>query len=349
MVPFALVPFLFLGTLVRARMIQSGAVGELMARLGETPRRGELRDALAEALGDPSLELAYWLPDDERYVDARGHAVELPAPRLGPRGDQGRARGRLRRGDRPRRGRCRRAARAGSTRSARPRRSRSRTSGSTPSCARKVEELRASRARIVQRRARGAPPARARPPRRRAAAARRAGAQPAARARPACATTRPAPSELLDGAGDGARGRARASCASWRAASTRRCSATAASDTALEALAAARAAAGRAASACPAERLPEAVEPAAYFVVAEALTNVAKYAAGDARERRRRARQRPAGRARGATTASAAPTPSVGTGLRGLADRVAALDGRLEVDSEPGQRNRPSRREIPCA
>ena len=79
MVPFALVPFLFLGTLVRARMIQSGAVGELMARLRETPRRGELRDALAEALGDPSLELVYWLPDDRRFVDARGHTVELPA------------------------------------------------------------------------------------------------------------------------------------------------------------------------------------------------------------------------------------------------------------------------------
>ena len=52
-------------------MIQSGAVGELMARLGETPQRGELRDALARALGDPSLELVYWLPDDERFVDAR--------------------------------------------------------------------------------------------------------------------------------------------------------------------------------------------------------------------------------------------------------------------------------------
>ena len=137
MVPFALVPYLFLGTLVRARMIQSGAVGELMARLGETPRRGELRDALAEALGDPSLELVYWLPEDQRFVDARGHPCELPAP------GSGRAVTKVERD-----GDCvaaivydavvaRRAGRLRSTRSARPRRSPSRTSGWTPSCARR--------------------------------------------------------------------------------------------------------------------------------------------------------------------------------------------------------------------
>ena len=60
------------------------------------------------------------------------------------------------------------------------------------------------------------------------------------------------------------------------------------------------------------------------------------------RARRRTPRSRSSrddgrGRAsRSATTASAAPTPTAGSGLRGLADRVAALDGRLEVDSPPG-------------
>ena len=137
MVPFALVPFLFLGTLVRARMIQSGAVGELMARLGETPRRGELRDALAEALGDPSLELVYWLPEDQRFVDAARPPGGAARARLGPRRDQGRARRRLRGGDRPGRGGAPTGRPAGSTRSARPRRSPSRTSGWTPSCARR--------------------------------------------------------------------------------------------------------------------------------------------------------------------------------------------------------------------
>ena len=48
-------------------------------------------------------------------------------------------------------------------------------------------------------------------------------------------------------------------------------------------------------------------------------------------------RQRPARASRSATTASAAPTRDRASGLRGLADRVAALDGRLEVD-EPARR-----------
>ena len=39
-----------------------------------------MRDALAEALGDPELALAYWLPRPGRYVDADGRPVELPRP-----------------------------------------------------------------------------------------------------------------------------------------------------------------------------------------------------------------------------------------------------------------------------
>ena len=39
--------------------------------------------------------------------------------------------------------------------------------------------------------------------------------------------------------------------------------------------------------------------------------------------------------------------PAAGTGLRGLADRVAALDGRLEVESVPG-RGTTVRAVIPC-
>ena len=98
----------------------------------------------------------------------------------------------------------------------------------------------------------------------------------------------------------------------------------------------------------PDERLPEAVELAAYFVVAEALTNVAKYAnASHATRRGRRART--AGCSwRSPTTAWAARTRSSGTGLRGLADRLAVLEGRLEVDSERG-RGTTVRARIPCA
>ena len=83
------------------------------------------------------------------------------------------------------------------------------------------------------------------------------------------------------------------------------------------------------------ERLPIAVETAAYFVVAEALTNVAKYAqATHARVSVRREGEEAVVEIRDDGVGGA--QESGGTGLRGLADRVGALDGTLEVDSPPG-------------
>jgi signal transduction histidine kinase len=85
----------------------------------------------------------------------------------------------------------------------------------------------------------------------------------------------------------------------------------------------------------PDGRLPPAVESTAYFMASEALANVAKYA--QATEARVRV-------LRGARTVLVEVSddgvggadPAGGTGLRGLADRVEALDGRLEVWSPPG-------------
>ncbi len=57
------------------------SVARLAEQLGAAPPPGALRDALARALLDDSLEIAYWLPDQQRYVDAGGHHVE---PRPGP-------------------------------------------------------------------------------------------------------------------------------------------------------------------------------------------------------------------------------------------------------------------------
>jgi len=84
------------------------------------------------------------------------------------------------------------------------------------------------------------------------------------------------------------------------------------------------------------ERYPNSMESAAYFVVAEALTNVAKYAR--------------ASTARVATTRTAGSLvltidddgiggaqPSAGSGLAGLVDRLSALDGTLTVSSQPGE------------
>jgi signal transduction histidine kinase len=75
---FAAIPISFLAGLVSTRASGVGAVGDLMARLRNAPAHGGLRDALADALRDPSIELAYWLPAKGLYVDADGHPFELP-------------------------------------------------------------------------------------------------------------------------------------------------------------------------------------------------------------------------------------------------------------------------------
>jgi signal transduction histidine kinase len=73
----ASIAFAFLIGLGRIRLARS-AVADLVIELGNTPGPGELRTALARTLRDPSLVIAYWLPDAERYVDADGHPVVLP-------------------------------------------------------------------------------------------------------------------------------------------------------------------------------------------------------------------------------------------------------------------------------
>jgi signal transduction histidine kinase len=93
-------------------------------------------------------------------------------------------------------------------------------------------------------------------------------------------------------------------------------------------------------------RLPGPVEIAAYFVVAEALTNVAKYAqATEATVAVRRVNGRVTVDVHddGVGGADAA----AGSGLRGLTDRIAALDGTLSVDSPVGGGTR-LHVEIPC-
>ena len=97
----------------------------------------------------------------------------------------------------------------------------------------------------------------------------------------------------------------------------------------------------------PAERLPAAVESASYFVVAEALTNVARYArASHAEVSVSRSNGQVEVEVRDDGVGGA--DPRAGSGLRGLADRVAALDGRLEVVSPRGG-GTTIRAVIPCA
>jgi signal transduction histidine kinase len=95
------------------------------------------------------------------------------------------------------------------------------------------------------------------------------------------------------------------------------------------------------------ERLAPPIEAAAYFVVSEALTNVARYAqASAARVEIRRERDDVVVEVHDDGRGGA--DMGAGTGLRGLADRIAALDGELRVDSPPGGGTHITAR-IPCA
>jgi signal transduction histidine kinase len=57
-------------------------VADLVVEVGEA-RSGTIRGELSEALGDPSLEIGYWLPDLGSYFDAEGSALALPEPGSG--------------------------------------------------------------------------------------------------------------------------------------------------------------------------------------------------------------------------------------------------------------------------
>ena len=60
-------------------VVHRRGVARIVASLGAAPAPGSLESALARALGDPELRVAYWLPDVQRYVDAQGRPVTEPA------------------------------------------------------------------------------------------------------------------------------------------------------------------------------------------------------------------------------------------------------------------------------
>jgi PAS domain S-box-containing protein len=87
------------------------------------------------------------------------------------------------------------------------------------------------------------------------------------------------------------------------------------------------------------ERLPEPIEAAAYFVVAESLTNVARYSEAT-RATIRLARRRGCALVEVEDDGIGGANPDAGSGIRGLIDRIDALEGSLDVRSEPGEGTR---------
>jgi PAS domain S-box-containing protein len=78
----ASVPLAFLYGLLRTRLARTG-VADLVRDLGEATEPTEIRDALRRTLGDPALQLAYWLPDRRRWLDAGGWEIDLEAESQG--------------------------------------------------------------------------------------------------------------------------------------------------------------------------------------------------------------------------------------------------------------------------
>jgi signal transduction histidine kinase len=341
LVVFASVPWVFLIGLVRSRVARAGAVSELLLRLGEAPGTGSLRCRLADALGDRSLQLVFWLEDKGRWVDSEGRTVELPSEHDPARACtavelEGRRVGaivhdRSLSEDPDMLGSV--AAAAGLAMENERLQAQLRA---------RVEELRASRARIVEA---------GTDERRRLERNLHDGAQQRLVAlsltlRLAQAKVHKDPEkadELLGAAQQEltlALGELRELARGIHPAilSDRGLGA------ALEALA------GRAPiavdlAALPPDRLPEPIEAAAYFVVAEALTNVVKYAhASQATVSVTRRNGHAVVEV--ADDGIGGADPDRGSGLRGLVDRVSALDGRMLLDSPAGSGTR-LRAEIP--
>jgi signal transduction histidine kinase len=328
---FALTPYGFLFGLLRSRVVQAGAVSELLHKLGDAPDGSGLRELLSKALGDRSLQVVNWLEDKRRWVDAAGRPTSLPDEE-----DQARAVTRVEREGRAvgaivhDRSLCEdeelvRSVAVAAGLSIENERLQAQLRA-------RVEELRRSRARIVEA---------GTAERRRLERNLHDGAQQRLVAlsltmRLAQGRLHKDPEgaeQLLAGAQEEL-GRALEELREL----ARGIHPAVLSDRGLRA--ALEALAGRSPvpvelEGTPPDRLPPPVEAAAYFVVAEALTNVVKYAnASQARVS--------VSRSNGHAIVEVADDgvggadPGRGSGLRGLADRISALDGRLELRSPDG-------------
>lgn len=337
----ALIPFAFLAVLLRGRLARA-SVAELVVELEKTMASGALRDALAKALGDPSLSVAYWLPGEERYVDLNGRPMELP------HGQDRRAATLV-----EREGRRVAAIIHDETLTDDPELLRAVSAAAALALDNErlqaelrvqLDELNASRARILEVAA---------DERKRIERNLHDGTQQ--RLTSVTLALGLAESKLTSDPGAARTGLDQARQALATALAELRDLSQGIHPSvltegglgpALEDLAYAAPIPVRLA-AKPDGRLPEQVEEGAYYVVAEALTNVAKHAcASSARVDVTYQRDRLLVSVSDDGVGGADPTG--GSGRRGLADRVHALGGTFDVDSRPGPGTE-VRAELPCA
>ena len=72
-------PIVFLFAILDARLARS-AVGDLLVELRSEPPPTDLREPLSRALHDPTISLAYWLPQYDSWADQHGKQMDLPGP-----------------------------------------------------------------------------------------------------------------------------------------------------------------------------------------------------------------------------------------------------------------------------
>jgi signal transduction histidine kinase len=334
-IPVALAAGLLWGRTARS------AVADLVVEFERTPP-GSVRDALARTLGGPSLGVALWLPERNAYVDGEGRPLELPAAgsdravtTLGPASSPVAA---LvhdatlleRRGLLEAAGAAARLALENERLQAELRL--------------QLEEVRSSRARIVE----AGDEERRRLERNLHDGAQQrllglglalqlARGQVGAEANGAAELLAEAEDELhaaLDELRELARGIHPAVLTDQGLAPAVRSLAE-------------RSAVPVSIAALPEERLGEPVEAAAYFLVSEALANVAKYAHAS-NVRVSIARRDDVAVIDIDDDGVGGADPRSGSGLRGLHDRIQALDGDLSIDSPSGRGTR-IHAEIPCA
>ena len=330
-------PVLFVIATVRARAA-GGALGTAIVDLEPGASPGRLREALARALGDSTLQLAFRPPDGSGYLDTTGRAVDVDRP------DPGRVVARLAGSDEavlvydqglelePQLVRLTAAAASMAL-------EHSRLQAEVQA---QLEQVRASRARIVE-----AGDAE----RRRLERDLHDGAQQRlvmlslalgmARDR---AAADPELGSLIESASKEAREALTELRELARGIHPAVLTETGLAG-AIQALVE-RSPVATTVTAVPDGRFPAAIEATAYFVVSEALTNVAKHAmAGSAAV----AICRRPGRlvVEVSDDGAGGARPEGGSGLRGLADRVASVGGVLRVDSPPGDGTR-LEADLPC-